>query len=280
MSYLENSDIHIFSLCQNDLEYHTHDFLELVYITQGKGMHFLDGERMTVSEGDYFIIDHGSRHKYKNFENGSFQLINCLFLPEFIDPSLKGCLSFGSVLDNYLIRFSAAALTCTPTKCIFKDTDKSVQRLMESMLCEYNENKDGAFEILRCRLVELIILTVRKITADGKRNANSAVMEALEYAEKNFAKNISLSGAAKKIGISPQYLSTSFKNSTGMTFTSYVQKLRIGQSCRLLSFSDKKIIEIAELSGYNDIKFFNKIFKKHMNITPREFRKGIKQPKN
>jgi YesN/AraC family two-component response regulator len=59
----------------------------------------------------------------------------------------------------------------------------------------------------------------------------------------------------------------------GMSFNEYLQKKRIEQSCRLISNTEKKITEIAEIVGYRDVKFFNQIFKKHLKMTPREFKK-------
>lgn len=58
-----------------------------------------------------------------------------------------------------------------------------------------------------------------------------------------------------------------------MTFTEYVQKIRIAESCRLLTESEKSITDIAFEVGYANIKFFNKIFKEITNTTPREYRK-------
>ena len=58
----------------------------------------------------------------------------------------------------------------------------------------------------------------------------------------------------------------------GMSFAEYLQRTRIEQSCHMLENSDKKINEIASLCGYDNIKFFNKVFKSTLKITPREFK--------
>ncbi len=275
-NYLSDSNIQVIVNKQEDMEYHSHWFFELVYITGGKGIHYLDGETMTVREGDYFIIDYGSRHKYKTFGKTEFELINCLFLPELIDPSLRRCESFSELLDNYLIRFGSATLRCAPTKCIFKDADGSIRKIIMSMLEEYTNRKKGADEIMRCRLVEILILTMRKITDSSVAVSDNVISAITEYAENSCESQPRLSEIAQRLGMSAQYLSMKFKKAVGMTFTEYVQKVRIGQSCRLLAVTDKKITEIAELSGYGDIKFFNSVFKKHMHMTPREFRQSVK----
>ena len=73
------------------------------------------------------------------------------------------------------------------------------------------------------------------------------------------------------------YLSRKFKETIGISFREYLQNTRIEQSCRLLVNTNKKIIDIAQSVGYDDVNFFTDIFKKKMNITPREFRKTKKE---
>ena len=50
-------------------------------------------------------------------------------------------------------------------------------------------------------------------------------------------------------------------------------KLRIQKSCELLLNSDKKVYEISALVGYNDVKYFNRVFKNEMNVSPDEYRR-------
>jgi YesN/AraC family two-component response regulator len=70
-----------------------------------------------------------------------------------------------------------------------------------------------------------------------------------------------------------QHVSTLFKKEVGVTFQEYVQSVRIKESCRLLINTDQKVADIATKVGYSNIKFFNEVFKRHMEMTPRDFRK-------
>ena len=58
----------------------------------------------------------------------------------------------------------------------------------------------------------------------------------------------------------------------GITFSEYVQSLRIQESCRLLANTNKNVAEIVNLVGYTDVKFFNEIFKRFTGMTPRQFK--------
>lgn len=272
LNNIHTDGIEIFRYRQGDMEYHSHPFLELVYITRGSALHYLNGKSEVVSCGDYFIIDYNSSHKYQSLGDEKFELINCLFKPSFIDPVLEDCKSFRELLGSYLIRFGSARYCCTPTQCVYKDADGEILSLISSMMREQDENRRGAVEIMRCRLTELLIMTMRKILDDDLKTDDGNMAAAAKYIDKHYMEQIGLAEVAEHVGLKPQYLSARFKKIMGMTMTEYLQRVRVGQSCRLLGTGNKKIIEIAELSGYSDVKFFNRIFKKYMGITPREFR--------
>lgn len=264
--------IKIFSFRQNDLNYHRHDFLELVYITEGSVMHWLDGEMSIVHKGDYFIIDYKSEHMYKNLDGAECELINCLFKPNFIDPILKNCRSFSELLTAYCIRLGGSDFTQPPTHHIFKDTGGEVRLLIEKMKQEYESGNVGWEEIVRCRLIETLILTMRSITIP-KVSRDKNIAFAIDLAEKEFTQKISVAAAARAANVTVQYMSARFKSETGMTFTEYVQRLRMELACRTLIDTNKKISDVAELTGYGDVKFFCTVFKRMLGVSPGEFRR-------
>ncbi len=97
-----------------------------------------------------------------------------------------------------------------------------------------------------------------------------------QYIDDNFFKNISIQDLSARFSINPSYISILFKKETGKTFTEYLTELRINYSCKLLAGSDMPISSIAEKSGHNDYFYFCKVFKKHNNCTPTQYRKKCK----
>ena len=75
---------------QKAVEMHDHAFLELTYILEGEVEHTLDGQTSRLCRGDYLIVDYGSRHAYSAVGAEGFDNLDCLFLPELLDPVLKG----------------------------------------------------------------------------------------------------------------------------------------------------------------------------------------------
>ena len=254
---------------------HSHNFLELAYIEEGEVLHTLGDEQTVIKKGDYFIIDYDALHKYTSLKNGTVKIINCLFLPSFLDKSLKNCRRFSEVTGNYLIRIQYSMLTQNPSNTVFKDEDGRILSIIKNMLCEYNKKDNGYIEILRANLIEILVLTLRRImAADAGYSGDSPITSSIkEYVRKNFSENVSLTDISKILNYSVPYLSIKFKKDTGMNFNEYVQKYRVEQSCIMLKNTDKKICVIANAVGYNDLKYFNSVFKKIMGVTPYKFRR-------
>lgn len=276
---LSDGNFSIFPHTQPSCTFHTHfRFFELVYIIDGKATHYLKGgSTQRVKAGDYFIIDMDASHKYEADPGSHFKIINCIFRPVFIDPMLKECRHFSELLNSYFIKFGGISYIESPTNHLFFDRTGSVKKVLDDMLKEYNSDLPGYSEVVRCRLIELLIITMRNIIKESKVVTDKTVSAVMKYAEDNFALPISLSSAAEAVNLTPQYLSFRFKQVTGTTFTEYLKRQRISNSCRLLLSTDKAITEIAEISGYTDIKSFNAVFKQIMQMTPRDLRKKLKK---
>lgn len=257
---------------QDDVTNHNHNFFELAYITGGSCLHTLNDESNIISVGDYFIIDYGSIHSYT--ESKDLTLINCLFLPEIIDDTLKGCCSFEELMHGCLLRYYKVYLGKTPVNRIFHDTDGRVLQLLNGLMKEYQEKQVGYSEIYRCRLQEILILTMRNVLDNNSSTTNNTiVLEAIQYINSNYRSQKVLDEFCKKYHFTPQYISRRFKQETGLTIRDYQQKVRMEKCCELLAGSDMSVSDIAQQVGYNDIKFFNELFKRMLKMTPREYRK-------
>lgn len=264
-----------FEFMQKKQKRHSHNFFELVYVKEGEMYHLLEGKKYKVSKGNYFIINIDDLHGYDEVSKQGCKIVNCLFYPEFIDITMKHCKSFSQLIESYLIKFNQSILTFNPTLHLFYDEDNGIEKLIDKMIEECQNKKHGYTELARCYLIEILIDTMRKITDNEKAvKKNSPIKFIEEYVEKNYNTDIRLSDLSRELNYSLSYISTKFKKDTGFLFSDYLQKYRINQSCRLLCETDKKITEIAELVGYEDVKFFGEVFKKYMNVTPREYRKN------
>lgn len=261
---------------QEDVAMHGHDYFELTYVTGGTARHILNGTEGWLKEGDYFIVDYGSRHSYE--ESRDFTLINCMFLPELIDSSLADCRSFEELLRVCLIRYYKQYYGQSLSDHILHDEDGHVLGLLTEIAREYEAKKMGYMQIFRCHLMEIIILTLRKIVGDGSRDANNGaksttILMLIQYLEANYRERAVLAHFCEKYHFSPQYVSGRFRRENGMTVLEYLQKVRMEKSCELLAGSDMTIQEVAHAVGYEDVQFFGQVFRKFMKMTPGTYRR-------
>lgn len=186
---------------------------------------------------------------------------------------MTGCRSLDELLHGCLIRYYTSIPGETPVNRIFHDEDGRIKQLILGMLEEYEEKKEGYAEVFRCRLIELLILTLRKgIHEKPKHPKHRAVLEVIQYVDRNYQNYINLGMFCRQYHYTLSYISRIFRQETGLSFREYLQKVRIEKSCELLAGSDMRIGEIAQTVGYEDKKFFNRIFKKIVKMTPREYR--------
>lgn len=276
MAYISKEEDIMLDIFDNPIaKTHTHDFLELAYFVEGEAEHILNGEKTIVRKGDYMILDYGAYHSYTS--RGRLKLINCLFHPAFIDKSLTYCRSFNNLLNHYLLKIQSGMLKTNPSNYIFHDEDETVFRLIQCMLEEFRDKRPGYLELIRCHLIELIIHTVRKVNDENhlltQDNTSQIIMKKVN---RDYMEHITLGSIAKELNYSLPHLSKKFKEDTGQGFEEYLQEVRIEHACRLLANTDKKISEVAELTGYRDVHFFNRVFRKKRNQSPGKFRNIVK----
>ena len=252
---------------------HTHDFIEFVYIREGAAIHHIAGKDIFIKKGDYFIIDYHTEHGYSPYKDETLERLHCLFFPEILDDALSGCKSFNELLNCYLIRFNRYQLSEIPTEYVFHDTDGTILSLLYQIDQEMEEKKPGHVELERCYLIELLVFTLRKIYAPAKAIQNKVIAKIVKFADQNFSSDITLDKICSDLNYSLSYISRKFKEETGVNFNKYVQRKRIEKACHLLTQTEKSITEISHEVGYADYKFFLKIFKEYIKVSPRDFRK-------
>jgi len=102
---------------------------------------------------------------------------------------------------------------------------------------------------------------------------NLRLKRIIGYIEENYNKDISLDEISEFAGISKEYLCAMFKKNMGQTVVSFITESRLVRSkIFLMQFPEKKIYEIAKMSGFEDSSYFCLIFKKSTGNSPKEFR--------
>lgn len=256
---------------------HDHDFMEIMYMKAGKCEHTLNGKTTRLKKGDYIIMDHTCTHSYHALTE-DFEIINCLFYPSFIDPSLIDRSDVYDIMENHLFNFKRDLFVTNPVGNIFTDDDITVEKFLINMNNEFVLKQSGYLELIHSCLVQLLIHTMRTIYIDVKVFAgDDTIQNILKYINLNYMKDISLKGICDMYNYSLTHMCAKFKKKAGISFMEYLQKTRIENSMRLLTNTSKSVGEIAVAVGYQDIKSFYKVFRKYTDTTPAKFRSENKK---
>lgn len=123
------------------------------------------------------------------------------------------------------------------------------------------------------KAVESYIKLILK-TSDSRLNHTEhwIISELKTYAQSNYRSSILLKDVATLYGFNEKYLGRLFLKEVGISFTAYVNSLRLKQAESELETTDKSVIDISLDAGFENVTYFNRLFKQKHGITPRQFR--------
>ena len=94
-----------------------------------------------------------------------------------------------------------------------------------------------------------------------------------DYVDEHYSEEISLEKAAGQAAMEKTYFSFFFRKKVGVTFSSWLQYLRVAKAMSMMEEMDYTITEVAYAVGFQELSTFQKAFKKWTHLTPREFKK-------
>lgn len=103
------------------------------------------------------------------------------------------------------------------------------------------------------------------------KNGKKVIEEAKFYINEHYNHDISLKLVAEHVFLNANYFSTLFKEETGINFIDYLIDTRIVAAKELLKRPGVKIYEVARIVGYEEVASFNRVFKKNVGVTPKEY---------
>jgi AraC-like DNA-binding protein len=124
-----------------------------------------------------------------------------------------------------------------------------------------------------------IVCEFAKLVAETKKEKGMSVYteQCRDYIEKHFHNKIYLEDIADAIGISQGHLSRIFRKDMGISVQDYIQKFRIERAANLLKYSEAGLAEISDYLCFHSQSHFGCVFKRYMNMTPRQYRDMYKQ---
>ncbi|RED65537.1 response regulator [Cohnella lupini] len=128
-------------------------------------------------------------------------------------------------------------------------------------------------ELIRLLLAQIRGYRVSSASGSHTFKGNKQLIDkSIAYISANYTSEISLQQLANLVHMSKNYFCLQFKQHTGLNFIDYLIRLRIGKAKELLRNHGLKIYEVAERAGFNDVKYFSKLFKRMTGLSPVDYR--------
>lgn len=236
---------------------HWHDYFELEIVLYGSGEHIHNNKKYFLERGSAYLMSYYDFHEFK--ATSDMQILKIQF-NEHVLP--QGLVNF--------INLSNSRFCCLLGEA---QTVRAEKRFAE---IEYEERGGLVFsELLIKNLVTDIIVDIIRTTSN-ETNAvvPSLLQKAVGYIHNHFRENLSLKILADYCVVTPNYLGANFSKLMGVSFSDYLNTIRIRHACNLLTTTDLTVKEIAFSSGYNSVEHFVYTFKKKLCCTPLEYRKN------
>ena len=151
----------------------------------------------------------------------------------------------------------------------------SVAQLGHRVVHQMKLNDAAANVAIEGLVLEIVSQLLR--TGDSGKSSLKWMSTVMNYLHTNFAAAISLGRIAGIAGIHPVHLARSFRSSQGCTIGEYIRRLRIEEACKRLEMSDLPVTELAQECGFFDHSHFCRVFKRHVGVSPSEFRRAFKE---
>lgn len=147
----------------------------------------------------------------------------------------------------------------------------SEEEIKQELLCRYHmcTSVQEVFELLENYMGNLL----RICSEQKEKKEMRPITEAKRYIQQHFQEPLKLEDVSRVIGFNSTYFSTVFKKETGKSFLDYLTEVRMNKAKQLLCRGDLSVNDVAEEVGYQDLKYFSKLFKKAAGISPSDYKK-------
>jgi AraC-like DNA-binding protein len=262
----------VFSSTKNKFDFplHFHEEFELNFIENAAGAKRIVGDNIEIiSDFELILVGANTPHgwfthncKSENIQEITLQFHKDLFDEKFLNRNQMSFVRTMLEKASRGISFSKETINLIKPRLMSISQTIGFCSIMELMSILHDLSVSRNMKIL-----STLSFANEISTYDSRR-----IEKAFEYIKNNYEKEISLEEIAKIVNMSVVSFSRFIKKSTGKTFIDSFNDIRLGHASRLLMDTRLSIAEVSYKCGYNNLSYFNRIFKKKHSYTPKEFR--------
>ena len=249
---------------------HSHDYVEMVYMCRGKTAHRVNNQEIVLRAGELLMLGQHARQSIEAAGESDIA-VNFIVRPGFF----SGTLPFLGEEETPLRRFVVNCLTGENEAgtLLFRVADVlPVQNLIENLLytlLEDTPNRRGILQMTMGLLFAQLLNHTETLQLDTQEQ--SAVFSVLRYVEEHY-RDGSLGEIAARLHYELPSLSRLIRQQTGRNYTELVQEKRLSQAAWLLRNTRRRVDEIANAVGYENLSYFHRLFAARFGQSPKKYR--------
>lgn len=269
-------------LCSIPLDFiqvplHWHEEMELIVIKKGRGIVSVDFQSKTVSAGDIVLVRPGQLHAIHQNESDEMEYENIIFKTSLLISDSRELCARDFLLP--LFQGETASDTFLTSSCpSHPDMLCCISHIDE--LCDARP-KGYQLAVKGCLLQFFFFLLTNAKKGDSVPKIKTKSLEKLKmilkYVEEHYTEPIRIDDIAALTFYSKSHFMKFFKEHMGMGFIEYLNDYRLTMAARMLSTETLPVLEIAADSGFENLSYFNRLFKRKYGQTPGEYRRAARE---
>ncbi|MFE5321602.1 helix-turn-helix domain-containing protein [Paenibacillus sp. NPDC056579] len=271
------------STCGEEWEkFHAHQGIELLYVHEGCGRVVIEHNLYAVASGTLICFQPYQLHRIQmDAQQSAYVRSIFVFDPVFLEPILKPFPElWGFFRRLWTEQLAAPVLTIA-------DGVSGLERLLHSFHDRLS-NTPAKMHIEEFLLFTLSYLqfiraqweAASPVQQRADLRTTQHTEKIMEWVEQHFREELSLEQLASELHLSSYHISHLFQDHTGFTITDYMIARRLKEACLLLSTTSYSIRDICQNIGLNSDSYFIQLFKKHIGVTPKQYRNAARNVKS
>ncbi len=248
---------------------HWQDSMELVYIKRGSGLVQTGAQVCTAQSGDIFVLTPGTLHAIRQAESCTMEYENIIFDVELLGGAEDLC------AEKYLLPLQSGRLALpehiTPDEVWYPQAADCLKEAEEANRC-----KQFGYELcIKGALLRFLALLIAQSKAlpPAEKASTQRLRAVLQWISAHYSEPVCVADAAALCQCSPNHFMRWFRQMTGQTFIIFLREYRLNAAAEALRTTEDTILSISEQCGFENLSYFNREFKAHFGMTPREYRK-------
>ena len=260
----------------NALYVHCHPEAEFFCLAEGELRFFVEDQVITLHGGDAVFVPPNLTHHAKKLPGVPCSYDALVFSLDWLSGYLGG---EGNLYVNLLLKYRMDAIS------VFRK-EKAEAADMLDRLSHFKEYLNCPIQSYEMKLLGELMISLQEIfnaVSDQMRYndradaAREGVQRGIDYLMLHYDEGMTLAELVERSGYSESHFCHRFKAITGYAPFAYLNRIRIIKAAERLITSDDKITKIAADCGFDNISYFNRVFRRQMGSSPKEYRASGRQ---